>query len=557
MPSAPTATELLALLTRVRSVRVAQGDINAKRLHDLRAFKTCWAELSYLHRLAAGGRHGGTVVTSMRQLVAGLARIHPAWKLTGDPWEDRDRHHQAVRRRLSALQAAGLLRWRIGLDEDLEERRTELQLLPVPELMPDELTAAAEQLARWETRYGPDLNTGSPIGIKDVKRTAAPLSEAERRRRGCSRTRRNARATHARGVLQSISAPPYGAPPTSENNHMASRSHRTEQRNAYRHRTGARAHATSSPKALRPSQPNTPAQLEKAATRKKAILAGGESIPWQQHVVKRVEARRAIAELKERQAMARAMDVAKWNLDRPWPVSRLKEAWVVARHGAGEAVLHGGRAAGLLVQETPTAAAARPRGLRDDYLTLRRAVARYERNHTARPEGLPCGGLAALLRLGVLAREGDQTTAPMLLSYAIGALDQLSRRMRALATADSAQRHKGQARRANARHPTGADRPTYRTGPWPPWVVLDAEGLPALRLTDRFEEVLVTSGAGAPSAQFEREVLRDAILLRYGTLPPTSTAACRWPCATAGSSPPPSDASRWTPGSPSSLASRV
>ena len=43
----------------------------------------------------------------MRQLVAGLAALHPAWKLTDDGFENRDRHHQAVRRRLRALAEMG------------------------------------------------------------------------------------------------------------------------------------------------------------------------------------------------------------------------------------------------------------------------------------------------------------------------------------------------------------------------------------------------------------------------------------------------------------------
>ena len=54
-------------------------------------------------------------------------------------FEDRDRHHRAVRRRLDALQAMGLLRWRIGTDLDGEERRTELELRPAPELSAEEL----------------------------------------------------------------------------------------------------------------------------------------------------------------------------------------------------------------------------------------------------------------------------------------------------------------------------------------------------------------------------------------------------------------------------------
>jgi hypothetical protein len=127
-----------------------------KRLYDIRAFKTAWAEYAYIYRLAAGGRFGGTAVTSMRQLVRGLGlHCHPSWQLTEDEFADRDRYHTAVRPRLRDLQAMGLLRWRADVDDEGEERRTELELLEVPELMAEELEAAAERLARWEARDRP------------------------------------------------------------------------------------------------------------------------------------------------------------------------------------------------------------------------------------------------------------------------------------------------------------------------------------------------------------------------------------------------------------------
>ena len=68
----------------------------------------------------------------MAQLVQGLARLHPAWRMDGDKFADRDRHHSAVRRRLRALEAMGLLRWRVGIDVDGEDARTELELLDAP-----------------------------------------------------------------------------------------------------------------------------------------------------------------------------------------------------------------------------------------------------------------------------------------------------------------------------------------------------------------------------------------------------------------------------------------
>ena len=155
MPAPVEPVHLLALLTRVRARWVAAGELAPDRLYDVRAFKCAYAELGYLRRLAAAGRAGGTVVTSMRQLVAGLAALHPAWRISGgEGFEDRDRHHRAVRRRLDALQAMGLLRWRIGTDLDGEERRTELELRPAPEVSVEELQAAARRLERWQARYG-------------------------------------------------------------------------------------------------------------------------------------------------------------------------------------------------------------------------------------------------------------------------------------------------------------------------------------------------------------------------------------------------------------------
>jgi len=513
LPAAPSAVELLALLTRVRSVRVALGELDAQRLYDLRAFKSCWAELAYLHRLAAGGRHGGTVVTSMRQLVAGVAPLHPSWKLTGDRFADRDSHHSAVRRRLSTLTAAQLLRWRVGLDEDLEERRTELELLPVPEVREEELLVAAAKLRAWEARYGRSLNTPSPIQIPNVKRHARPLTAAERQRRGRDRARHTARARRAPHGSQTITAPPFGAPPTSENSQQEHLRTRPPLRSAYTSRT--RETEIRSNGTARQPEP------EKAALRNTGSGVAEQPGDWREQIVERVAARRALVELRERQATQRAFELASWTLDRHWPVGRLREAWVVARHGAGEAALHGGRAAGPVVRETPPPQMVRRPG-RDDYLTLRRAVARYERNRAAKPDGFPAGGLAALLHLGVLARDAQDQSGPMYLAYAIGALDQLSRRMRALATADSAGRKARQAARATQRRSASATSGplAFRRGGWPAWVVLDSDGLPQVRVNERFEDALVTREPGPPSSKIAREVLRDALLVRHGSLPP-------------------------------------
>jgi hypothetical protein len=515
MPEAPTAVELLALLTRVRSTLVAAGQLHESRLYDLRAFKTAYAELGYLRRLAAAGRHGGTVVTSMRQLVAGLAALHPTWKRTGDPWEDRDRHHRAVRRRLSALAAAGLLRWRIGLDEDLEERRTELELQPIPELKPHELATAQDRLERWEARYGPELNTPSPSGIADVKRQARPLSAPERQRRGCAHARRAAcsrRGSRARSILD----PPSGAPPTSENNTpVVPSSHVPEPCDASGGRTGVtRARELGS--ATAPTAPNG---RRTAAAKQKPQPAGdheGSAEPehrWRELVEQlseRVAAREAerapvLAAVAE-QVQERALEVASWGLERSWPAGWLREAWAAARWGLRAVADHGHAAAGRLAGE--------------DYLRLRRAVARYERNATGAPQGFPAKGLAALLHIASLA--GESGRGPRTLRYGIGALDQLSRRMRAHNTANSARRHAATVRRARARHrhTPAASRLEYRLPgvQWPPWVLLDKEGLPGL--IDG--ELQVDPDYAPPTgSEAHRALWRDAWLVRGLTPPPS------------------------------------
>jgi len=512
LPAAPTAVELLGLLTRVRSARVAVGELDATRLYDLRAFKASWAELGYLHRLAGGGRHGGTVVTSMRQLVSGIAGLHPSWKLTGDPWQDRDRHHQSLRRRLSALSAAGLVQWRVGVDEDLQERRTELQLLPVPELLADELTAAAARLQRWETRYGEDLDTSSQTGISNVKRAAAPLSACERRRRGRQRAVQAAQSRRDARASQTNSSPPFGAPPTSENNNdveISADAHNTT--NAYGDRTGVTR--TSAPKTAIPD-PDIAPVLGSSARAAVGVYdqaprvggpAAGELFEFDVEAlvarVRRREAERAgvLGEIAG-QCERRAREVAQWGPERAWPAGRLREAWVVARSGAAAAADHGPTAAGVLLAE--------------DHQRLRRAVARWQAHASAAPASYPAGGLAALLYLALLAgQQGGART----LRQGIGALDQLSRRLRAQATVDSPQRLNGATTRAKRRRePSQSTRLAFRAARWPPWVATDAAGEPVLvdGVLQVDEHLMLALGSDT-----YRQVLRDAYLLA-GRWPP-------------------------------------
>ena len=193
MPAPVDELHVLALLTRVRQARVDRGEIKPERRYDIRAYKCVLAELAYLRRLHRR-ETGGTIVTSMPQLVKGLSRLHPAWKMDGDKFADRDRHHRAVRRRLRDLQQMGLLRWTAGVDIDGEEARTELQLLSAPDVDVAELADAGAQLARWKARYGSALNTGSTTGIRNAVRRGRPLSASERQRRGVARARARAQS---------------------------------------------------------------------------------------------------------------------------------------------------------------------------------------------------------------------------------------------------------------------------------------------------------------------------------------------------------------------------
>jgi hypothetical protein len=497
----------LALLTRVRSVLVATGALDATRLYDLRAFKTVWAEYAYVYRLAAGGRHGGTAVTSMGQLVAGMAReLHPAWKMTSY-WEDRDRHQRSVRRRLSTLAAMGLLRWTIGVDEDLEERRTLLELLPVPELLPAELAAAAERLERWEGRYAPDLNTDSEIGIADVKRAAAPLSASERQRRGCCRSRRRAAARRASVGSQTISAPPVGAPPEVENNSAVDPSPPYETATACGTRTGVT-------RASVDGNSDVTAAISAVITARRGSGAGPNvgTVVDCEAVVARVEAarraREPVLEVIARQVVGRSHELAGWSLERDWPRSRLSEAWACARYGARWVAQHGSAAGGRISCE--------------EYRRLRYAVARFERFVAARPEGFPAGGLAALLYLGQIAA-GEGERAPRLLGFAIGRLAQIGRRMRAVATRHDPARVERAERFARERRAPVPPREPGRAGrripgsEWPRWLERDEAGRPFFLEGKLQVNEDAIAWPGYQSSEYHA-VLRDMYLLCYGRL---------------------------------------
>jgi hypothetical protein len=110
---------------------------------------------------------------------------------------------------------------------------------------------------------------------------------------------------------------------------------------------------------------------------------------------------------------------------------------------------------------------------------------------------------------------------PRTLRYAIGALDQLARRMRALATADSVHRQEAAAGRAARRRDPAARAPklSFRAPGWPAWILTPGHHQP------RFERgVLVLDErnvalAPAPSTSAYRTAIRDAYLTAGQPLP--------------------------------------
>ena len=473
-PDPVDAVHLLALQTRGRARRVQAGELSPQRLYDVRAFKSAYAELGYLRTLMRR-ESGGTIATSMPQLVAGLARLHPAWKIEGDKFADRDRHHTAVRRRLRDLHDMGLLSWRVGVDADGEDARTELELRPAPDVTPDELAEAADRLARWQARYGDALNTGSSTGIHNAARHGRPLSASERQRRGIARTR--ARAQSCREPSKPNSGPHFVASATPKNTNSTTNLVDDDHVCGLGTRAPATGDATPPPGSSQaPAARNHAAETASVTEGTPASAVQPPALDIDavlQRVAQREAERRPVLGVIASQAAQRALEVAQWSLDRGWPIKRILEAWVVWRHGPMYLADVGSSAAGPLEDDDPE--------------RLRRAATRYERHAAARPDAFPDGALGALATIAAIAAGRD--TRPVTLHYAIRLLDQLSKRMRASATTSDPARHRQQMKRAQARRERRASVPgelafSFRTrppGPWPFWVALDpATGDPLL-----------------------------------------------------------------------------
>jgi hypothetical protein len=237
-------------------------------------------------------------------------------------------------------------------------------------------------------------------------------------------------------------------------------------------------------------------------------------------------ARQPVFDAIARQSHERAAEVASWNLDRGWPANRVREAFAVWRYGAMHVAEHSWDVAGALTA--------------DDTQRLRRAVARYERYAEAGPDGYPQGGLAALAEIAATAAE--RNAKPYRLHYAIRALDQLSRRVRASDTVDDAERLARRVRRAQRHALPHKQRSSARSKQlhfqfripaaaghrWPAWVAVDDVGDPLLVDGELVVREAFKARPGyerqpwvAPprSSKQYRDVVRDVHLLR-GLWPP-------------------------------------
>ena len=560
---------------RARASGSRPGELAPGRLYDVRAFKCCYAELGYLRRLAAAGRAGGTVVTSMRQLVAGLAALHPAWRIDGgEGFEDRDRHHRAVRRRLDALQAMGLLRWRIGTDLDGEERRTELELRPAPEVSAEELQAAARRLERWQARYGPALNTGSRTGIRNAAGHGRPLSASERQRRGCQRARAAAASRRVRGGSQSNSAPPFGAPATPENNARQRRTLQIYERLVQR---------TGVTRASAPAASTLSAALDGVETagggEGEARLAEGGAACCGGRcglVVRRWGA--CVGSGGDGRAGAGAGGCSAGRCWRRSPGRRPSGRWRSPAGGwSGRGRCRGCGRRGWSrggVRWRRRMAGRRGAGplYGDDYARLRRAVARYERNRS--------GGAGRATRRRARLRCCTSGRWPAPASWPAGRGRCATRSARSISSRGGCGRSRpptapstpaAPPARARRRRdpPPRALALTFRPT-WPPWVLLDEHGQPMfdrlgmLRLDPRRAGTCRRSAATRTGWSSVTPTCS-----RAGCCPSTSTAASRWRCATSDRSRPPPGgrssatisaswrSSRTAPASPISLLLRL
>lgn len=520
-------------------VNVARGARGCRTRGDDRLETRAYAVKRLLWRWGHAER-SGHYARSIWQLVDGLAPIM-GWgpvPARDDPRRARwlRAHAANVRRWLADLQAAGIISYTGETDNLGMDWRTLITLHHAPAPPAEQLGVARQRMASWSRRRRTagrrrHRSDGRPRGrcLEAIRRSSQPPSPAARRRlaiarclvahdrqRGAAVERQLARReqtklrTHHLGSSDFVGATRTLSTSASGNHDLCG-----DRTGVTRMRASASASAWSANRGA-----------ETASLTVVRSDAPGESTGWDKsallgRVAARLAARQPVLDIIAAQATSRALDVASGALARGWPSWRLKEAWVVWRHGATYVAEWGAAAAGPLED--------------GDLERLRRAVTRIERHAEARPIGFPTGGLATLAHIAAVAAERD--TKPLTLHYGIRALDQLSRSMRGCATAADSGRLQHIADRARRRQlPSSgpALRFAWRTPAaprWPRWVALDDHGDPLL-----VDGELVIRDEFAPLPGYEHqpwvapprtdasylEVLRTAHLLA-GLWPPVHT----------------------------------
>jgi hypothetical protein len=470
----------------------------------------------------------GCYATSVWQIVEGLAPI-VGWGAPpprGHPGRERwcRAHAENVRRWLEDLQDGGLISFTAEPDNRGQDWRTIITLHKAPEPPADELDAATRRKDAWQRRRRAAARArrkrrapSRGRRLELIVRSSQRPQKATRRRlaitRACAlRDRRAAAASAQQSSLcaselrtHHFIAPPSSEPFSETENVISQANACTARSRVTRTHDNSPNHAVAASTALVQTAALTEADVDGLI--QPGLLDGARCLELVAERVAAAEAaRRPRVELIAEHAQRRANEVAVSVVGRGWPAWRLQEAWVVWRH---DALLVGEHHGGLAGPLQP-----------GDVVLLQRAAQRYEDNASTRPAGWPAGGYAALRQLAELARQRD--VRPQILHYAICALEQLSRRMHAIATAEDPERFAKQLARARRRRQPPTQGPLqFRTAPaqsgWPHWLTLDEHGAPLL--CDGELRVLDVAGAPARGDERYREALRDAYLLA-GLRPP-------------------------------------
>ncbi len=483
-----------------------------------------------------GHRHrSGRYATSIWQIVEALAPAMGWGPVPPKGHPDRQRwlraHARNVRFWLEHLQGAGIISFESEPDNRGQDWRTIITLHTPPDPPADELAAAKRRHKAFKARRRiqarrrrahPERRRRGRL-LELIRRDSARPQAATRRRlaiaRACALKEHQAATVAAAAAAldpsplltkhraHRFTAPPAEEPIRSEN--VIATSQLCWDRSGV---TRARAPGLDDVVAALESSPETASPREPERAGEPGVREMQGALLWRMtpdelraHVAELEAARRARYELVAGHAQRRAHEVAVSPADRRWPPWRLKEAWVVWRHGADVAGEHGPGQAGPLQPA--------------DLALLTGAVRRYEAHASRRAPGWPAGGYAALEQIACRARSRD--ALPVILHWAIAELEQLSVRMGAIAVADDPDRLARMIARARRRRqPPAPTRLQFRTteSAWPPWAALDEHGTPILT-DDGALQLLDVLGMPQRSEERYRTVLRDAYLVA-GLWPP-------------------------------------